>query len=482
MKQTCNILFMLLILSSTIQAQPSTMIYKQINQLNKLHNSPNKTRTTVHRILSDSSYEYNTSTMSLLPQKKTEYTWSGNRGGVLDWNFGWPQAPDNEMFHPDLSDGTDLKIFKQFNQLEQLSNVLNIQYSPSTSTWDTTYQVSYTYLNGYVDKAYYTGYSNNAVSYRMRAIMIYDANNNLTTVYFEDGGINGTTWVNNGKEEYLYSGTNLTQLNSFMWNTSINGWENLDMYVYTYNANNLEKIVHRNWNTTSWLNDYKEEYTFNASNQELSTTYFDWVNNAWEAQDGTIKVYNASGQLDSLHEYFIVPMVYTGSWKFNYANTTAEKCNEKTWYPPSGSLSEPYRYQFTFDANNNPLTIDIKYFNSTVNNWYYMNGNTSFRSLRYEEYNYWPTGIQNTNESFNAMVFPNPSSSSCYISFTTPSPIETNIEVVDMLGNILFNAKEEKYIGDHLVKISTTNMAKGIYTLRIKTPNQGQQSLKFIKN
>jgi polyhydroxybutyrate depolymerase len=82
------------------------------------------------------------------------------------------------------------------------------------------------------------------------------------------------------------------------------------------------------------------------------------------------------------------------------------------------------------------------------------------------------------NEQLNksVRVYPNPTNSILHFDFNTGYQNPTSIEIVDLLGKVVFS---EPTIVDY---ISIENLNPGLYFISIKTNDSIEATVKFIKN
>ena len=94
--------------------------------------------------------------------------------------------------------------------------------------------------------------------------IVYDANNNLTSLLGQNWNGTGTTWVNS--------------------------WQ----HTYTYDANNNQTSeLYQTWNGSAWVNSRQSTYTYDANNFIQSEAYKYWNNTGTNITSG-----------DSMYYYF----------------------------------------------------------------------------------------------------------------------------------------------------------------------------------
>jgi len=82
----------------------------------------------------------------------------------------------------------------------------------------------------------------------------------------------------------------------------------------------------------------------------------------------------------------------------------------------------------------------------------------------------------------NIKINPNPNIGTFELEYWTNISDSHTIQVVDMLGNIIFTANYESHIGNNKHHIDLTKIASGIYYLHIVNKGLTTHKIKFIKN
>jgi hypothetical protein len=94
------------------------------------------------------------------------------------------------------------------------------------------------------------------------------------------------------------------------------------------------------------------------------------------------------------------------------------------------------------------------------------------------------TGIEDFITAQNALVYPNPVSDVLTIRLESSSKLDSNLEIIDMLGRIQHNQKIQILPGTNLqfVPLSSMNLSNGQYFVRIHKQNEKGLVLPFIVN
>lgn len=80
-----------------------------------------------------------------------------------------------------------------------------------------------------------------------------------------------------------------------------------------------------------------------------------------------------------------------------------------------------------------------------------------------------PTGIAQNGGASNMNVFPNPANNFVNVDYFTNSDSPVSIEVVNVLGEVMYSAQQQQQAGQQHTRINTENIADGVYFLRITT-------------
>lgn len=89
------------------------------------------------------------------------------------------------------------------------------------------------------------------------------------------------------------------------------------------------------------------------------------------------------------------------------------------------------------------------------------------------------TGVEEHNGLSNIVVYPNPATSNLNVELNSENEGQLNFRIVDMMGRTISNESVENYGGSLHHTINVSNLAKGIYMLRIES-EQGNSVKKFV--
>ena len=135
----------------------------------------------------------------------------------------------------------------------------------------------------------------------------------------------------------------------------------------------------------------------------------------------------------------------TGAVTFNFTPVSTQWRTETVNFSALSISSQPnvrFRFEFTHDSGNNIYLDNIN-----------INGNV--------------TGIDEVNaDNSNVTIYPNPSSSSTYVDFTTVTSGNVKIEVMDASGRLIETFKSDMPAGDHQYQMNN-DLEKGVYLVRL---------------
>lgn len=363
----------------------------------------------------------------------------------------------------------------------------------------------------------------------------YDASDNLTLTLYEIW--NGTAWSLSGKIEntgynsfgvwsqqltYTYNGvwqflnritqvpitgTNKVQSREREnWNAGTATWSKLDKHFYTYNQDSISSIVKSLPDSSqNWKSAEKYIYNYVGNPQQLESFYAQYWNadsNKFIDTTRILNTYNANQKIEqSLQE----KRIGYNSWStmskqmhyYNGINQLIEKTLEV--YTNTWENKDRYLYDYTGNLVNNEF-----YYEGIQSTWnlkhkvfsnYDVYDNLIFQQR--EDYNgaiytpvnrafyYYSTfvvGLQNINDSLNssqASIFPNPATTTLNISTNTSSGTLLTISVYDAMGQLRFLRQEQTRSTNFTTQINTNHLAIGNYFVEIKEANG--RSPKVIK-
>ena len=317
----------------------------------------------------------------------------------------------------------------------------------------------------------------------------YNSLNNfsLETVYTYNGG----SWMNNSKRVFQYYANEyqVQFLEEYIWNTSLNHWDSIDRFYYTYNQDSIGSItkvvpfqgvwflnskeintystspfvktskVIQKYDTTQFVDEYRTLYTHNAMQKLEKEEYEKYIAGfGWLSQWRTNYLYNSD---TLLKEYY--KEAYAGGWSNDSRNLltyTGKNLTEQISYTGSGSLwYESKKTNYTYDANDLNIyrqidTFDGANFFPNNRDFYYYNSFTvntqSF--LKYVD---------------QSVLYPNPANQQINLKLTSQRHFHANIQVFDLLGKCKLIISQPVEAGENLIPIPINSLSPGNYFIRM---------------
>lgn len=224
---------------------------------------------------------------------------------------------------------------------------------------------------------------------------LYDSMGNI--IFYEQFRIEVNTgqFIKMSKREYAYaSNGNLIMMSITDGNQTTNQWEPRLKHSYFFNSlGNDSLTLTYDW-TTTWVEDYKTEYDYNANNLHSKTTFYQWDQNAWKEVRTEEYSYDAQGrEIEFVKKYRDANWnlintdretnSYTGStqieeiftwrnnqWWPNKRNTYAlntqnqiiEKLVEHGNYSVAGQYTPKNKHFYSYDGVGNIIEEEIEAF------------------------------------------------------------------------------------------------------------------------
>jgi hypothetical protein len=90
--------------------------------------------------------------------------------------------------------------------------------------------------------------------------------------------------------------------------------------------------------------------------------------------------------------------------------------------------------------------------------------------------------VASINQTINKpYVYPNPSNGTFHIDMEVQAAQDINIEVVDMIGNVVYNEQMHNVSGKFSKEIKLLNVSAGIYFLKLNADQNAYSEKLFIK-
>ena len=338
--------------------------------------------------------------------------------------------------------------------------------------------------------------SNSWKNYDMN-VYTYDSKGNNTSGIYSIYKSSNSTWTPSIQSTYTFdANNNMTTNINLIWKASSSSWVDSGEVVITYNTNNNPtQSIHYTWNGTTWINESKNTFTY-TGNQMTTEIIYTYNGSAWVNDTKEAYTYDANGNISLIMESY-----YDSKWIIDYRTDFKYDSNHNklteygSWYDDAGiNYYDDYEITDIYDSNNN-ISIendwtadvygDFTYYETlytydsannllTLNN-YNQDDKGNNISLNYEIINYYSTKTFTalyTTQINNLQYFPNPVKDKLQLSGITDA---TTITILDLSGKTLIT----KTISDNET-IMLNNLSNGVYLIKANT-NKWTQVSKLLK-
>jgi hypothetical protein len=419
-------------------------------------------------------------------EERTTFQWGTGAWRIAD-KYEATFAGQRQMRSPDSADeywsGDDFPSLPNAGDYTEklLTEAWWSDYE-GAGNWDNGYKTEYTYdaqglLTAMID--YWWDSENNAwatqpdsySSYTVAYIM--DGNNNVLS--YTKAPVNGYSW-DPEKTEYTYDAQNraITAV-SCSYDPYEQQWVNYTGYERAFDGygNVILNISKSGWDNGSWQYQFKREYAYDASGRQTSyiqTYEYDEYDEYGYKEEYT---FDSNGNELSIIRYVydtatqtFVPLykgestygdvlIYLGGGDYEYNPLTSK---ESRWENGDWVVEMEYKYEWTFDAANNPLSVEMWEKDGDDWTWYvamtfYYSQHviTGIQTVSSNRLQVWISGgelkIENAESGANVQLF--------------------DISGKLMVSGILSNDKS----------IRISSLPAGVYFLKA-----GNQTVKFIKH
>ncbi|WP_175455640.1 T9SS type A sorting domain-containing protein [Winogradskyella thalassocola] len=272
-----------------------------------------------------------------------------------------------------------------------------------------------------------------------------------------------------------------------LWNSNTNSWNNLFKEDYTYSGGNLTELLTSVWVNNTWQQSEKKTSTYSGSeNLLINSITEEWVtsSNSWENDEREVYSY----EVYSCSVFFISTIEiqdWNGtSWEndarevYSYANCLIATLESQDW--DGFNWENEYREIFYYDGNDYLIEIEEEDWNGTTyeidsrilitnsidgnptemisQDW--LDNNTWLNTIRdTRTYSCLPLAITEVGELINLRIYPNPASNRIHIN----SNYNLDVFIYDTNGRELCS----KLIKQEHDIIDLTNLSNGIYIIKL---------------
>ncbi|MDQ3191169.1 MAG: T9SS type A sorting domain-containing protein [Bacteroidota bacterium] len=335
----------------------------------------------------------------------------------------------------------------EFDMYNNSTLELSLSWDINLNQWDTMWGAKnvYTYsTNGDILTSIYSYYDNGTWVNDSKEIKNYNTSNFLTSTIYQS--YNGIAWTNDYKEEYVINSLGeWTELTGFEWTGST--WDsnfkviNISWYNFAYFKPSGYTVQEKDFST--FINSEKFTGTFHTNGEALSEIYEIWDGSAWGNNSWSVSTFDNNDNLTENLYYY-----WDGSaWSLDYGD----------------------KMTYTYDSNNNILTIEFS--------WLDWNGNWEDYMKHLYIYNSITVNVKENVLSRQINVYPNPFHNELFIETDKNEPIK--ISVYNMTGKQIFT---QNYTASNVkTTIDLSEFTLGVYMIQIST-SENTVTKKVVKN
>lgn len=334
-------------------------------------------------------------------------------------------------------------------------------YNAASETYYPTSRYSYAYdENNFMQMELQQAWNSSTEVYEndSRHFYVFENGRQMQVVYQY---WSGTAWVNADKDVYEYdSNGNQTLSMDYNWDDVNYKWVNNSRNTYTYTNNLITERINSDWNsgTSTWDNDFRYVYSYDANGNEITYRSDDWVAGSWVFLNKNTQTYNANNLVVNYlsQNWDNVGSAWINDSQSNYtydANGNNTSYISQNWNSGTSTWVNSYRSEYTYDANNNRTQYKESSWNSGTSSWDYSYRGDYFWSV------YETTNLSDLNKP-RFTVFPNPSNGLIQVDFNDGH--FDRILITDMSGKVVYNQKA--FPGE---TINVRQFGSGLYTVQL---------------
>jgi hypothetical protein len=464
---------------------------KSNKQLQFNTSSPKKTRVLDRRIIGDASSIYFLGTLII---DSNTYSYSGTRGSELkndspifnfiesiDYNLEAFTNENTNIHFDNTNTGSALpdtmsKFVKTYDAMNRLTD--KVEYYYNSPIFEASSRTQYVYdANSNIVSEIYQLWNSSTSAYENyeRYLRTYNLSNLLLSEKKEiSNSLNGT-WTKNYEQYYGYNALNHIILDSLLdgYDTTTANHTARQVQNITYSTNSLQAIL-RNWNDTLSQYEYTSKIDANLNGNHILNSIFynfDKITNTFVLSDLDTLIYNGANKISMYkNTKFDGTIASITSFIYNAQNQVVKSSN----VADSSVFSTTFSYDSFNQLTNMKDSVQSSP-SSPAEQWL-------DKSFYYETYeNGKPNSIEESSLIQHASLYPNPSSVYSYVSYTTTEAVESELEVLDSSGKVIYTINVQASLGDHLEQLPLSNLHNGIYLVNINIKGQTQKTLKLIK-
>ncbi|MEP3838863.1 MAG: T9SS type A sorting domain-containing protein [Algibacter sp.] len=205
---------------------------------------------------------------------------------------------------------------------------INQLWNEETSSWEDQLKTEFIYTGTNLTQYINYDWLNNTWEQSNRELNTYNASNLLTENITQTWDETNMVWMNNTKTEYTYNPNDTFNIVTIYHRDNSNGnWVNDTRETYNYTGNLLSSKKSDTWNTSAWENDRISNYSYDSNNFLIETLKTKWDGATYENENRILQTNNSDG--------FPTEMInqtwFFGSW--------LSASRDRRTYPSCASLS-----------------------------------------------------------------------------------------------------------------------------------------------
>lgn len=305
----------------------------------------------------------------------------------------------------------------------------------------------------------------------------------LVNVIYQSLNLTTSVWENVQSKSYFYAGTDTSEILMQVWDGF--GWLNISKDNYSYHSGKLVSRVAQNWDTLKnvWENNMRWEYSFPSGLLESAIVSF-WNDKDLTWQNSSRNVYTYSGTnliANNSETWDNTVLGWQSDYKYNYEyyGANVAKMTIQYWDTITHSLVNNQQFVYEYNLKNALSKTSIYY-------WYAGAWNHPLKvgsSLRKYYYASTTSLLDEALLTNAAFITPNPvkEGERAYLNFEANSEGKVSIDLMNQLGQQIFNSESYINPGKQSISIPTDNLPAGMYMLKLKQNNKISQTFKLIK-
>lgn len=331
---------------------------------------------------------------------------------------------------------------------------------------------------------------------------IFDYNSKLSFYYYENSLLKeyinqkyqDNSWINYAKYYFEYDNNRNMSLNRLYleYISSTNEWIPYSETIYEHDQwNQIILIESKVYDSGSWINRYKYEYSYLGPDKLDYYIYYFWDNTNSRWQPSNKEKYSWEGELlKSIEWYYAMSpsneFILTNKTIYiydSYNNIIREEYYSVDYLSSQLILSEFSNFQY---SGNLLVYFESKYINIFNNDttWTYYpiyinnNNNVFHYTGCYGYFNY--SSLVSVNDDALApktitleQNFPNPFNPTTTIKFYLPEKTNVKLTIYDAMGREVKNLiNEYKDKGYHEILFEASKYSSGVYFYKLETPEK----------